>query len=1165
MRLKRLIIARLPGIDQRFEIESAGAGVHIIFGPNAIGKSSICRAVEGLYWHDRGPNERTLVNGQFELDGEIWWAKRDGPRLQWRCGGEDKVPPSIPASHNHRCFFLRLRDLIDPSPDGTQDIASEIRRQMSGGFDLNRIVEDLFSRVNSRKRRSQRDKFNATATAVEEAEGKQLGLQLRADELGTLRNRREAALLDARRLPSVNRAVGLAGRTKAHAHIVEEIRTLPDALANLTGREVKEIERLQNRANELKEETRRLERQRDAASGAKRDSRLSAKLNKSELAVWQRKAEEFERLELELQNARTHRAGCRKEFGDVLSALDVGDVGEVALTVRQHGQLFEFLRVAENHRTRKGAIEERLSLLAQLDHGDDVPGQLETLRSAVDALRRWLRAPEPETFRDRLWARRGWIMLGVAMMVVGAGLAVFVAPQFALLVAAGAGVMVPATLLRGTKAASDTRAKAQQDYASLNVEVPDAWNAGSVESRLRNLEADVASIDSRLHRTRDRDVEREYLKNQLSGLDKAATSLDDRRKKLLESLKLDVLPPDAELVDFARALDQLRATRIKHEGASGTVDNLEETHAKLLSYLADVLQRHGEPTPEDATAAKVYLGSLSGRNDQLVNALDDESRIDAQLTRNSNERDTVLHSIQKIYAEASLKAGDLSGLAELLNLLPQYRELKEKENRFKAQIDLDREELVKAGEPELADCDRTTLERLVHDFSVAEKEALELQDRIVTIEAQVNEAQSGSNLQNLIARREEARSELQDLRDEALFAEAGRFLVNAVEKEFEKNQAPRVFERAKGHFSGFTHHSYELRLSQDTKTPRLFAVDQRSGDDRELNELSDGTRAQLLLAARMAFAEEVEQGRTLPLFLDEALGQSDPVRFEAIVRSLGRIGNDQGRQIFYLTSDPLDRDRFRRALEAEKCVVAAEIDLGSIRGRTASIKEPATFQVPPRPIVPAPDGASVEEYGVRLTVPAFAPAFGYARQHFFYVLPDDLKLLHQFLVNGIEHVRQWKTVSGTPLAERLGTRSITSQEIDSRVSLLEVFCEAWNRGRSRAIDRDVLVESGAVSPRYLDDVVTIARELNGDPEKLLAALRERNDNRLRGFRQNSADALEGYLSDHRYLDGRQVLDVSDLTLRALTSPPANELPDGVARDLLSRWWVWAAKMSDGSD
>ena len=352
-------------------------------------------------------------------------------------------------------------------------------------------------------------------------------------------------------------------------------------------------------------------------------------------------------------------------------------------------------------------------------------------------------------------------------------------------------------------------------------------------------------------------------------------------------------------------------------------------------------------------------------------------------------------------------------------------------------------------------------------------------------------------------------------------------------------------------------------MSRDTKSPRLFAVDLRSGEDRELDELSDGTRAQLLLAARMAFAEEVEQGRTLPLFLDEALDQSDPARFQAIARSLGRLANDQGRQIFYLTSDPQDRDRFRQALEAEKCVLAAEIDLAVVRGRDVSVTEARMLEVPPRPIVPVPDGASVEEYGVKLGVPAFSPALGHYRQHFFYVLPDYLNLLRDFLVNGIHNAGQWKTVSGTPLAERLGSRSISSQEISLRLSLLEVFCAAWNQGRGRTVDRDAVMQSGAVSERYLDDVVAIAGELGGDPARLLAALRERTDKRLKGFWKNSADALEGYLRDHGYLDDRPVLGESELRLRALTSPLANELPDGVASDLLNRWWMWATKMSDG--
>ena len=124
----------------------------------------------------------------------------------------------------------------------------------------------------------------------------------------------------------------------------------------------------------------------------------------------------------------------------------------------------------------------------------------------------------------------------------------------------------------------------------------------------------------------------------------------------------------------------------------------------------------------------------------------------------------------------------------------------------------------------------------------------------------------------------------------------------ASKRNIEQTQLPRVFERARNHFSEFTHHNYELRLSKEAMSPRLFAVDLSSGEGRELDELSDGTRAQLLLAARITFAEEVEHGQVLPLFLDEALDQSDPARFVAIVRGLGRVAEDQGRQIFYLTS-----------------------------------------------------------------------------------------------------------------------------------------------------------------------------------------------------------------------------------------------------------------------
>ena len=1165
MKLKRLTIDRLPGIDQTFEIESAGAGVHIVFGPNAIGKSSICRAVESLYWNDRGPTERVFVTGQFELDGETWRAERDGSRLRWRSGGEDRAGPSIPASRNHRCYFLRLRDLIDPSREGTGDIASEIRRQMSGGFDLDGIVESLFHGVSSRQARRQRDTFNDAAKDVQDAEGRQRDLERRADALEALTKERAAVEAAERRLPFVDRALGLARRVEERAGVRDAIAGLPPALTHLTGQEAENIEQLREQRYKLEQRARALQNERDAARADIREARLPTEVNGSELAAWREHADELVRIELKLQEERTHRGECRKKLESALSALGGGDVDEAALTLDEHGRWFEFLRDADKHRAKTNEIESRLELLANVDRAADAQGRLENLRTAVAALRHWLRAPEPETFHDRLRARRVWIVAAAATALAGAGLAVAVDPRFGLLLAAGVGVMAPVILLRGGNADSSARTYAEKAFAKLGIAAPTAWDAVSVEARLDHLEVEFVSVDSQLIRARDRDVEQQQLQNQLNGLAAAEASLEERRQHLRERLHLDSIVPDAELIDLARALDRLRETRIEYAGAVGRIDELEASQARLLSRLADVLQRHGEPVPEDAPSAKAYLSNLSERNAQWIRARADERRTEAQLQQVSADRDEAGATIGRIYADASLDHGDLAGLTALLKSLPQYHELKQSATRLDHQIALDRDELAKAGEAGLADCGRPALEGIQRGLLASAAKADDLRRRIADTEAEVKAARRGHTLHDLLARRETARAELEDCRDKELLAGAGQFLVDAVESEYEQSQMPRVFERARHHFSAFTHHGYELRLGRDAKSPRLYALDQRNGEDRELDQLSDGTRAHLLLASRIAFAEEIERGTTLPLFLDEALDQSDPARFEAIARSLGRIADDEGRQIFYLTSDPLDRERFRQALVAENCVIAAEIDLGAVRGQAARVTEAATLQVPPRAVIPVSDGTTAEEYGVKLGVPAFTPAFGYARQHFFYVLFDDLDLLRDFLVNGIEQAGQWRTVSNTPLAERLASRSTTPLDIDSRVRLLQVFCEAWNQGRGRAVDRDALVGSRALSERYLDDVAAIAGEMGNDPEKLLAALLERKDPRLRGFRKSSADALDEYLRDNGYLDDRPVLGKTDLRLRALASPPANQLPDGVASDCVSRWWAWAARMSDGGE
>ena len=67
-----------------------------------------------LYWSDRGPRTRTLVAGEFDLDGTTWQASRDGPHLRWKSA--DEAGTSLGATGvPHPSLFLSAPERSDRS------------------------------------------------------------------------------------------------------------------------------------------------------------------------------------------------------------------------------------------------------------------------------------------------------------------------------------------------------------------------------------------------------------------------------------------------------------------------------------------------------------------------------------------------------------------------------------------------------------------------------------------------------------------------------------------------------------------------------------------------------------------------------------------------------------------------------------------------------------------------------------------------------------------------------------------------------------------------------------------------------------------------------------------------------------------------------------------
>ena len=95
MRLRRLTIHALPGIEPEFTFEPPSDHLNFVTGPNAIGKSSLPRALKYLLGGvDRKRDPPNLhLEAEFLGGNAHWTVCRTGGQIDWMRDGESATPP----------------------------------------------------------------------------------------------------------------------------------------------------------------------------------------------------------------------------------------------------------------------------------------------------------------------------------------------------------------------------------------------------------------------------------------------------------------------------------------------------------------------------------------------------------------------------------------------------------------------------------------------------------------------------------------------------------------------------------------------------------------------------------------------------------------------------------------------------------------------------------------------------------------------------------------------------------------------------------------------------------------------------------------------------------------------------------------------------------------
>jgi len=1080
LQLDRLVIDRSPGLDRGFAVLMA-PGVNLIVGPNEVGKSSLVRAVLSLLWPDRRATRSLAVTADFnDTQGPIQARYDQTGTTYWSRHDQTAPAPHLPSGHVAGCYHLGLLDLNSPAgSDLDRDLAREIRRQMSGGFDLE-AVRDIF--------REHPRQLKSAAAARREADLK----------LGQVQQQQGAWADQERSLGGLRQDLARADAAQRHAEVLEQCQRERALEARVTALD-SSLAKLPSQMLDVRPD------------------------DDQTLVIIQKRIREKERL---VGTLTAKMQACAQDL-EHLTGHD--DTDKLTLLVQQ----IEIKESAANETDR--------ALAAAQQSTDKARAELapELITEGLDAATKSAFIRLSQIHRDHANARAQTAAIGRLLELPSwhelGPLKNPLLPYLATLAGASlAGAVILWLTVHSIAAAGPLLVFG---LASSLV-----WWRGRGAN---TAPTPLVQVHQELQRQHDRAVASEHESAQ-------------KRSTLRADLGQD---PDREDAGILHQIDLVLRCRQADQAlaeATGCAQHQRQQLTALLEEAQTLLATMNIPCEPWVIAIKEGLARARQRQSQfeaMTAAQASDSQHLEELTRDLVEaREELRAFVERLHLASTEPLAP--HVDRRVSALPRYHELMidlQNSEHELAQIQARLEQMKPA--PNLAQIAALTdseLARELADTTVLAAQKEELLNAITTIEIHINSARDGTALQTATAESAEREADYHHALANEHANALGRLVLDAVAHRHETDAQPPLLRATNEHLDKFVTGRYRLTVAADrAKVERFVAVDS-NGQRRELAELSDGTRAQVLLAARLAFITEAEQGIMAPLFLDEALTASDPDRFQAIAVALSQLVAETGRQVFYLTSNPADAAAWQKALVGQGLPAPAVIDLGDLRGQQTS----ATLSHLTLPVVrpiPAPKDLSIAEYGVQLKVPLLRPWDDAKAVHVYYLCGGSTTTLQRLLICGTETLGQWLRV-GQKLASTGMVDQTEAAALDARSRCWDHFLEVWRVGRSRPVTPDTLAASQALSRTMLPPAMELLEQVSGQADVFLQRL---EDGAIKHFQSAKRAQLAAFMENKGHLDRRPVMTPNELVAAvvvALGEPQAEgQLEPDKIRQMVLRW------------
>ncbi len=1117
MKLESLDIQRLPGISEGFVVKGLKDGINLITGPNATGKSSLLRALRYLLREPQRVDPDALsLAAKFSSGEARFKVTRTGRQITWTRNGEPSLRPALPGPEQIERYRLSMEHLLK-ADDADEGLATELLLSLRGGFDIARVRIPLPARfANSEGRQLQ------TATReLHQIESESTELNQKQEKLPAIEKEIRTARDAEVRAKQIRRSKQLLQAVRDREQLITRLQVFPSNMEMVKGTEIDRLADLNERQAKVEEERRQHEQE---------HRRAETHLEEIGLASFEPEAADIDiaTVEDKLRHINDLRGKLASESERLLQLQSIvsnvenqlGGLGAPKLDIGSLTQADEFAEPVLKMRATKRELETKIRLAGKPPD----ESLMKDLNKAIEALRDWLSVVGQDT-GARLIKLVLTLLLVALAATIGAAVITYINDAYwSLIGSAGAGFcMIGAiwkiyrTKLPGTVSG---RRDAELRFTDTDLDAP-SWERVDVRSRLKELEDKLGVLVAQRNSAAGSEQWKMELEEQETGL----AELETRKTQLAETIGFDPTLPVSAIDRFIRLTRDWDKERGNLVDAEGKVKSFKEEINEATKQVVDILSRwqpdFSQAFTGDMDRLEPEFNALKLRLNSAKDALgivDTENRMIASLKDQFRQN---AEDVEKVYKDAGLAPGQLAALEECLERRKEWLNISKQLQETKFNEELIRTELKEEAEL-LALVDAAEEDSLDDQLGISEGRAGKLIAKIderSSMKAQIEQMETQHPLEDAIGAVAEARAVLVKQREAALTHKATEFLLDEVENTFRSEHQPLVLNNAQDLFSEVTAHAFELKLSENGE---FTAIDTKQNAPRSLEELSTGTRMQLLLAVRMAWMRGQEQtGETLPVFLDEALTTSDEERFTVMAKSLDTLTKKDGIQVIYLSARQHEQDLWRHAIGMSPHLV----DLAEVRSIPPT-REVPIFKIVQRQPVPAP-GKSAVEYARVLGVPGIDPYREASEIHLFHLLRDDLTKLHSFM-------EDWRVDAVGPFATLLNqnTSSLLVEDpgkkaiLQLRCHATEAWVQAWRQGRARRVGRIELEQSGAFSNTFIDKGTELAESpsVAGNAQSFLESLQNRG---IWGFHKSRVAKLESWFEENGYTDKRPRLTADE--------------------------------------